>query len=143
MQNPGSRNIEDRYRVLMILWAAITGSCAVLFALTKLVTPQNVPNESSNIIVIVLLLMSFSLFALSFALKKKFLEEAIQKQSPAGVQTALILAWAMCEVICLFGLAAFFAFASPYYYAFFIIGAIGLLLHFPKRSHLHDTAHRR
>jgi F0F1-type ATP synthase membrane subunit c/vacuolar-type H+-ATPase subunit K len=127
----------------MILWAAITGSCAVLFLLTKLVTPQNAPNESSNLIVIVLLLMSFAIFALSFAFKKKFLEEAIHKQSLAGVQTALIVAWAMCEAICLFGLVAFFAFASPYHYAFFIVGAVGLLLHFPKRSHLHDAAHRR
>jgi Na+/proline symporter len=143
MQNPGNRNVEDRYRILMILWVAITGSCAALFALTKLVTPQNAPNETSNVIVLILLLMSFSIFAISFFLKNKFLEQAIQKQSIAAVQTALIVAWAMCEAICLFGLAAFFAFASPYYYAFFIVGAIGLLLHIPRRSHLHDAAHRR
>lgn len=143
MQNPGNKNLEERYRIMMVLWAAITGSCVILFVLTKLVTPQNSPNGHSDAIVLALLVAGFTVFALSFVLKKQTLEQAIQRQNIAGVQTALIIALAMCEAICLLGLVAFFAFSSPYYYAFFIIGAIGLLLHFPRRSHLYDATHKR
>jgi hypothetical protein len=143
MHNPGNRNLEDRYRIMTILWAAITGSCVVLFVLTKLVTPQNTSNGHSDVIVLALLVASFTIFGLSFVLKKQTLEQAIQRQNVAGVQTALIIALAMCEAICLLGLVAFFAFSSPYYYAFFIIGAVGLLLHFPKRAHLYDATHKR
>lgn len=141
MQNP-EKNLEARFRVMLILWAAITASCVFLFLMTKLVTPQSNVNAHSDAIVLALLVMSFTTFALSFVLKKKTLEQAIHRQNPAGVQTALIIALAMCEAICVIGLVAFFAFASPYYYVFFIIGGIGLLLHLPRRSHLHDTFHR-
>lgn len=141
MQNP-DRNLETRFRVMLILWAVITGSCVMLFLLTKVVRPQTAASAYSDAIVLALLAMSFTTFALSFVLKKKTLELAVHRQNPAGVQTALIIALAMCEAICLFGLVAFFAFASPYYYTFFIIGGIGLLLHIPRRSHLHDTFHR-
>jgi hypothetical protein len=141
VQNP-DKNLEARFRVMLILWAAMTGSCVVLFLMTKVATPRTTASVYSDAIVLALLVMSFTIFALSFVLKKKTLEQAIHRQNPAGVQTALIIALAMCEAICLFGLVAFFAFASPYYYAFFIIGAIGLLMHLPRRSHLHDTFHR-
>lgn len=141
MQNP-DKNLEARFRVMLILWAAISGSCVFLFLMTKLFTPQTNVNAHSDAIVLALLVMSFTTFALSFVLKKKTLELAVHRQNPAGAQTALIIALAMCEAICLFGLVAFFAFASPYYYVFFIIGGIGLLLHIPRRSHLHDTFHR-
>lgn len=140
--NP-DKNIEDRYRIMIILWAAITGSCVILFVLTKLVTQQSAVNGNSDAVALALLVMSFTMFGLSFVLKKKTLEQAVHRQNLAGVQTALIIALALCEAICLLGLVAFFALHSPYYYAFFIIGAIGLLLHFPRRSHLYDAMHRK
>lgn len=141
--NLNDRKLEDRYRIMIVLWAAITGSCVLLFVLTKLVAPQSAVNGNSDAVTLALLVMSFTMFGLSFVLKKKTLEQAFHRQSIAGVQTALIIALALCEAICLFGLAAFFALHSPYYYAFFIIGAIGLLLHFPRRSHLYDASHRK
>lgn len=141
--NPGDKKLEERYHIMIILWGAITGSCVLLFALTRFVAPQSAVNGNSDVVTLALLVMSFTMFGLSFVLKKKTLEQAVHRQNVAGVQTALIIALALCEAICLFGLAAFFALHSPYYYAFFIIGAIGLLLHFPRRSHLYDASHRK
>ena len=136
-----SENLEARYRIMLVIWVAMVVSVGALFAITKFMPmPENKNNTA-----IVLMLSAVALFelALSFILKKRFLDQAIAKQDPVLVQTAMIIAVALCEAICLFGLVSFFAFASPYYYVFFILGGLGMLLHFPKRSHLHDTAYKR
>jgi len=142
-QNPNNRNVEACYRVMLIIWFALLMSAVLFFVMTLVIKTSNTPNESSNIVVLVLLLISFSMFAISFFIKKKLTDSAIEKQSLEGIQSAFIVAVALCEAISLFGLFAHLAFASPYHYAFFVISVIGILLHVPRRSLLQDAVFRR
>jgi hypothetical protein len=126
---------------MLVIWAAMLASVVALFAITKFMP---MPESKDNTMVVLMLgIAALFEFALSFILKKRFLDQAIEKRDPVFVQTAMLVALAVCEAICLFGMFSFFVFASPYYYAFFALGGVGMLLHFPKRSHLHDVAYKR
>ncbi len=142
-ENPNTRNVEGRYRAMLIIWFGMLMSSVLFLIMTLIVKSKKTPDESSNVVVLALLLMSFSMFAASFFIKKKLTDTALQKQSPDGVQSAFIVGVALCEAISMFGVLAHFAFASPYHYAFFVISLIGLLLHIPRRSQLQDAMFRR
>jgi F0F1-type ATP synthase membrane subunit c/vacuolar-type H+-ATPase subunit K len=102
---------------------------------TKVVKTPNTTNDL-HVLVWMLLALGLTTLALSFVLKRRFLANAINMQRPEMVQTALIVAWALCEVTALFGLVVFFVTGSSAYYIFFIFGALGVLLHFPRRNDL-------
>jgi len=73
---------------------------------------------------------------ISLPLKSRSLSRAVEQQQVSLVQQGYILAWAVTEVAALMGLADFFATNDRYYYIFFLIAALGQLLHFPRREHV-------
>ena len=50
------------------------------------------------------------------------------------MQAGFILALALCEVAALMGMVALFVTLSKYAYLLFALGALGMLLHFPRRE---------
>jgi hypothetical protein len=50
--------------------------------------------------------------------------------------SAYIVSFALCESAALFALMDHFTTGSGYYRFGFILAAIGMLLHFPKKEHL-------
>ena len=80
---------------------------------------------------------------LSFILRKKFLNYAINNQKPALVQTALIVGCALCEAATLFGLVLAFAFNYQYFFLWFALGIVGIILHFPTRENLIAASYKR
>jgi hypothetical protein len=80
---------------------------------------------------------------MSFVFKSKLLKEAVDKQSTAQVQTALIIALAFCEATALFGFVLAFAFNYQYFFLWFALGILGFLLHFPKRDQLVAASYRK
>lgn len=46
----------------------------------------------------------------------------------------------MSEVAALLGLLDFFITSDPYFYALFIIAALGELFHFPRREHFENAS---
>jgi hypothetical protein len=135
--NQGSNgiNVDARYRTMLIIWLAILMSLSTMFALT-FVIERSGPQSDAPFLVWTLMALGFLLFGLSFLLKRRLLAQSAREQKPELVQSAMILAVAMCEAIGMFGLLIYFVGASSYYYLFFILSALGILLHMPRREQL-------
>ncbi|HEV2915443.1 MAG TPA: hypothetical protein VGX92_19340 [Pyrinomonadaceae bacterium] len=127
-------NVDGRYRTMLIVWFAILMSTVMMFFLTLMI--ERTSNDSGGPLVWILLALGVSTLALSFVLKRKVIAQAVGEQRPELVQSAMILALALCETSSLFGLLAFFVSNTPYYNLFFILGVVGFLLHLPRRDQL-------
>ena len=135
--NQGSEGIQvaARHRTLLIIWFAILMSVGIMFFITFMIQrPATVSNDNTLLWVF----MAASVFPLifSFVLKRKLLAQSVMEQRLELVQTALILAVALCEAVGVLGLVVYFTTATPYYYIFFIVSVIGILLHMPRRDQL-------
>ena len=127
--------LEARYRVQFIVWLALISNVGMLLLITNIIEAP--PAHADNMMLVwVLLALGVFAFAISFVLKGKLLSQAIDRGRPEMVQTGLIVALALCEVSALCGLVVFFVTGAGYYYIFFIISALGMLLHMPRREHL-------
>lgn len=100
------------------------------FDFTKPVIDQNA------LVIVIFAAVGIFNFALSFLLKKKFLDQAIEEQNVSYVQTAMIVGCALCESVSLFGMMLAFVAEYQYFFAWFIVGIVGMLFHFPKRDNV-------
>jgi hypothetical protein len=132
-QGSGGINVDARHRTMLIVWFAILVSVGMFFVLT-LVIQRPAVDPRDNTLVWVFAATSIFPFLLSFVIKRKLLAQSVREQKPALVQSAMIIAVALCESVGLFGLMVFFTTATRYYYVFFIISVIGILLHMPRRD---------
>lgn len=131
--------LDQRYRTMLILWVAMLGSIASLFAMTMIVAPEHpghAPGTPAGIVLFVLAAVGALLMVLSFAVKSKILERSVEKQDVMLVQQALVVAWAMCEASALLGVVERFVIASGHHYLLFLIAAVGVALHIPRREQL-------
>lgn len=135
--DPNQPTIEMRYRTILILWFAI-----VMSVLMFLVLVQFTPTRESGDLKVSLMLNSAGIVPLgiSFLIKQILLQQAVTKQRLDLVQVAYVLAFALCEMAALFGLVDHFLSGSRYYFVGFILAALGLLLHFPRKQHLLDAS---
>jgi uncharacterized membrane protein len=135
--NQGSNgiNVDGRYRTMLIVWFSILMSVSIMFILTFIIE-RRVSEGDAPMLVWVLMALGFLFLALSFLLKRRLLAQSAKEQRLELVQSAMILAVALCEAIGMFGLLLYFVGATPYYYLFFILSAVGILLHMPRREQL-------
>jgi hypothetical protein len=135
--NQGSegRNVDARHRTMLIVWFMILMSVGFLFFLT-LVIERPAAEGSDNTLLWVFAAASIFPFLLSFVIKRKLLAQSVTEQKIGLVQTAMIVAVALCEAVGLFGVMVYFTTRTPYYYVFFIVSVIGILLHMPRRGQL-------
>ncbi|MBA3767668.1 MAG: hypothetical protein H0W99_11905 [Acidobacteria bacterium] len=135
--NQGSegRNVDARQRTLLILWFMILMSVGFMFFLT-LVIQRPAAGGGDNTLLWVFAAVSIFPFLLSFVIKRKLLVQSVREQKIALVQSAMIVAVALCESVSLFGMMVYFTTTTPYYYVFFIVSVIGILLHMPRRDQL-------
>ena len=125
---------EARYRGLLFIWVAQFMSLAMFLLMTRLV---EIPFKggADNLLQWSFGVLSGAAVTLSFPLKFKLLQRAINEQRPDYVTTAYVIAFALCELPALLGLAEHFIRGVPNY-LLFILTAAGFLLHFPRRQHL-------
>ena len=128
-------NVDARHRTMLIVWFMILMSVGMIFFLT-LVIQRPAADGSDNTLLLVFAAASIFPFLLSFVIKRKLLAQSVTEQKPALVQSAMIVAVALCESVGLFGLMVYFTTTTPYYYVFFIVSVIGILLHMPRRDQL-------
>lgn len=133
-------NIELRIRTIRTLWLALFISVGLYYALTFFVPRSEKPANAT--LFLVLLAVAVTTTLISFVIKNNFLTRAAQKQQVQLVQQGYVVACALTEVAALLGLFDYFATGNPYYYVLFLIGALGMLLHFPRREHVLNAAFR-
>jgi hypothetical protein len=138
-QNDPQTNIELRIRTLRTLWIAMLLSIGMYFVFTLFKgRPENV--EPNNTLFLVLVVIAMATTLISIPIKNRILGQAVEHQHVQAVQPGYIVAWALCEVAAILGVIDFFATGDRYYYVLFIIGALGQLLHFPRREHVVDAS---
>lgn len=139
MQN----DLDKRYQTLIILWIGIASSIGLLFAFTFFVPIESgaqSTNPPSAVLLFVLAAVGTFLVVLSFAVKRKILQASVEKQDLTLVQKALIVACAMCEATALLGFVGRFIVGTRDYLLLFLVAAVGIALHFPKRDQLKDAS---
>lgn len=137
----GQASVDAQYRTMLILWFGILSSIVMYFVLS-LVIPR--PEEEGNrILTLVLSATSAFLVVVSFAVKKKFLSRSVDEQQVRLVSTGFVLAAAFCEGAALLGLLDLFVARDRYYFILMAFSFVGMLFHFPRRSHLIDASFKR
>jgi hypothetical protein len=139
MQSPQEieARIESRYRVFLILWVAMLVSILLLLGLALATTIASAaPNSTLSFGV---LGTAFAMVVLSFLIKQRTVQRAIEKHDVASLQSGYIVSYALCEAAALFGLFDHFVTGSKYSYFSFALAVAGMLLHFPKKDHLRST----
>ena len=131
---PTQAKVTARCRGLLVIWGAQFVSLALFVALTRIVQIEARPGDD------VLLYQIFGALggaglALSFVLKYMLLKRAAATQRPDVATTAYVAAFALCELAAIFGLVNYFISGVPIV-LLFVLAAIGLLFHFPRRAHI-------
>ncbi len=149
MQNQNS-TVETQYKTMAIVWFGLF-MAQIMFLVVLFVAKPEVyrfdfskPSLGENpVLVIALAILGISTFLLSFLMKKKFLAQSVSEQSTAHVQTAMIIACALCEATTLFGLVLAFTITYQFFFAWFALGLMGTILHFPKRGDLIAASYKK
>lgn len=144
-------NVEKHYRTLTILWAALLNSQLLFLVVLYFAKPEIYRFDSAKpflpekfaVVILSLAFAGLSTFLMSFVLKNKFLKQSVETQNAGLVQTALIVACALCEATTLFGLVLAFAFDYQYFFLWFALGILGTILHFPKRDNLIAASYKK
>ena len=132
-------DLDTRYRTMLILWFALLMSVVMFFVFTTVAAPAPFDRDReapTSVLLFALAGVGTFLVVLSFAIKRKMLQSSVEKQEPMLVQQALVVGCAMCEVSALFGVLERYLIGSGDHYVLFLVSAIGLALHFPKRDQL-------
>ena len=146
--NPTSQpNIAERHRLMMILWLAFLMSVGFLFLVTFLAAPaQPVADEddpfSGGMMFWIFLALSLSAVGVSFLFKSRFFAQSVAAQRIELVLTGFIVAIALCEAAILFGMVFYFTSGDARAFLLMLIGALGIVLHMPRRAALLDASYK-
>ena len=128
---------EVRLRTMRILWVMFLITIGLFFLVAYLGRPEaDAEVEGVPPLLYVLGALGLASIAASFVLKSNFYRRAAEQQSPQKLQEGFIVALVLCEMCVLFGLVGLFSTQCDYAYALFALGALGELLHFPRREQL-------
>jgi len=132
-------DFDKRYQTMLILWFALLMSVAMYFVVSQLVPPATAP--PNPILTFTLTAVGTFLVGISFVLKRKLLRRSVDEQDLGLVQKALVIACAICEAAAVLGLVERFAVSGRDYLLLFVIAAVGIALHFPRRSQLEAASY--
>ena len=135
-------DLAKRHQTLVTLWFGLLGSVGMYFLMTIWLARGRANDAGyppSSTLTLTLTALGFFVVVISFAVKRKLLNQSVEQQDLALVQKAMIVACALCEVSALLGVLVFFIFGSPEYYLLFFFAAAGVVLHFPRRSQLENA----
>ena len=138
-KGPGAAegNPELRLRTMRILWVMFLITIGLFFLVARLSRPEaDAEVEGVPPVLYVFGALGLTSIVASFILKSSFYRRAVEQQSPQKLQEGFIIALVLCEACVLFGLTGLFATQCSYAYALFPLGALGELLHFPRREQL-------
>ncbi len=137
---PAEPNIDARYRSMIVIWTAIFLSIGMYLVFIWM--RPAVPDPEKAKLALILVSASAIPVAISFLVKDKLLGKAAEEQKAEQVQSAYVVAFALCEAAVLLGVLTHFVTGSPFYLLAMAVGAIGILLHFPRKKHLLEATYK-
>ena len=128
---------DARLRTMRILWAVLL-ACVGQFALVAwFARPEaDAPAEGVPTLLYALGALGLGSVASSFVIKSGYFRRAAERREPAQIQTGFIVAMVLCEVAALLGLVGLFVTQCDYAYGLLALGALGEIMHFPRREQL-------
>ena len=143
------RPVTVKYETLVIIWLALLVSHVMFLAIVWYLKPELFAFGSSRsflgdipLVTIVFVAIAIVFLLLSFVLSRQHMRRAVQDQDASCVQTGLVLGCALSEVPALLGLVLAFVFDHPYFFLWIVAGALGILLHFPRKGSLNAATYR-
>lgn len=143
-------NPEQFYRSLAIIWFALFVSQFLLLLVLYFIQPELFSFDFSRplldknaIVIIIFAVAAFGNVAVSFLLRKKYLDLAVAEQNVHFVQTAVVVGSALCESVSLFGLMLAFVANYQYFFLWFILGIGAMIFHFPRREHVYAAGYKK
>jgi hypothetical protein len=115
------------------LWVVLLVSILFYFVILQMlpVAPSDAALPDSALLIVAAALVGASVFA-----RNLFLRKARETTDPAHLRTATVVGAVLCESAALLGIVAHFVSGSPVAWRYIVIGAAGMLLHFPRREDL-------
>ena len=132
--------VEARHKVFLILWFALFVSVMLFLVLVLVAGSKGLPNPMLSY---ALLGLGATTVLLSFLLKQQLVQKAINNNNIAALQSAHILALALCESAGLMGVLDRFLTGSSTSWFLFAIAALGILLHFPKKDEIRAASYKQ
>ncbi len=149
MQNEVT-NPETTFKTMMTIWAALVVSQMFFPVIVFFTKPEifrfdlQKPLFGDHAVEIGFIgFISVVNLIVSFTLRKRFTDQAIETGRIALVQTAMIIGCAMCELVSIFGLLGAFVFEFQFFFVLSALGVAGTALHFPRRGDIHAASFRR
>jgi hypothetical protein len=143
-------NLVAQYQTLLTVWAALLVSQVMFIVILFLIKGElfefrfDQPVGGRNgIVTLALAIAVIACVAISFVIKRRFIERAVVEQKVELVQTGMINALALCEASSLIGLFLAFAYDYQYFFAFFALGIFGALLHIPKQEDILAAGYKK
>lgn len=135
-------NVEVKIRTMRMIWFAMLMSIGFYYAFTFFVARREEVEPNRTLFFV---LVGIGLFTtlISFPIKNKLINQAIEQQHVPLVQQSYIVAWALSEIPALLGLLDFFMTGNRYFYVLFLIAVLAQLLHFPRREHVINASFKR
>ena len=135
-------DIDQAFLISAAIWfimvlAQLTFLLLVISAKPQLLTiaGADIFGESA-IFVVGFAFLAITNFVISMFVKKWAIGRAIAEKEMRYVQTGLVIGSAFCESISLMGCVMALVFEYPYFYAWFVFGLAGILMHFPRKADL-------
>jgi len=149
-QNSENLSVDQLYKTLLVLWLVMFTAQFMFLLVIYFVDPKLFAFDFSkplldqnSIIIIIFAVAAIANLLVSFVLRKKFLDESVEKQNMAMVQTALVVGCALCEAVSIFGFMLAFVAEYQYFFLWMILGALGMLFHFPLRKNLVNASSKK
>ncbi len=114
-------------RLERMLWAMMLGSIVVFFFIAKFEPPGTSDGAALNVLLPVLAVTEV---ALSFIVPS--LMRRGRARTPELRRTQLLIALVFCEAAVLMGFVLHTSTGWPYAWTLFLLGGVGMLLHFPR-----------
>ncbi|HEX6124969.1 MAG TPA: hypothetical protein VFZ23_06295 [Pyrinomonadaceae bacterium] len=146
---PKGKPIKVEYRTLVVIWFGLLTSQVLFLLVVYLVKPELFTPDTSRpflgeepLIPLAFAISAGVFFILSFVLSRQYMRRAVRDKDAECVQTGLVLGCALSEISSILGVVIALVFEHPYFYIWIALGALGILLHFPRKGNLDAAKYR-
>jgi hypothetical protein len=135
-------DIDQAFRISAAIWFIMVLAQLTFLVLVISAKPQLLMISGADILgkdtffVLGFVFLAMINFVISMFVKKWAIGRAIAEKEVRYVQTGLVIGSAFCESISLMGCVMALVFDYPYFYAWFVFGLAGILMHFPRKADL-------
>ena len=131
--------LDSQYRTMLVIWLMFLSMFVIYYFLPVVIGWRQTP---VNQLLLVFNVLSPLLVVSSFFVKRRFLARSVAAQDVRLVNSGFIVAAVLCEAGALLGLLDALVAQDRYYFILIGFALLGLVLHFPRRTHLEAASYK-